>query len=140
MTGALVSSLVRDLASLPSPALAEVERILATSLPLTHETISFRSFKSSLSMPPFASAELHVMKADPERGQLVLEVGNESVRESDLHLDAYGPVVAVNVSPDVPPEGVMSSTVQLGSVRVSFHVTAISETLRSVSLHWKPQS
>ena len=139
MTGAFVSSLIRDLASLPSPALAEVERILGTRLPLSHETISFRTFKSSISRPPFARAELRVMKADPDWGLLVLEVGDETVSESELDIHAYGPEIRFDVSPDVPPEGIVSSTVQLGSVWVSFSLNGISETLRWVVLGWEPQ-
>jgi hypothetical protein len=138
VSAAAVAPIIKDLAALAAPKRADIERILKATLPLEDDNPYYEIFKAPLAGAPFASAELRVNKADPDQGLLILKTtAGDAPKEAELSLDQYGPVVAFDVNPRIPPEGVVSKVMKAGPVKLSFQMTAKTKALSVIALEWK---
>ena len=61
-------------------------------------------------------------------------VGSHAPRENELELRRYGPIVSVDVNPDIPPEGTQTYSFNHRGCKISFQFRAESRLLRLVVL------
>jgi hypothetical protein len=131
-----IASIVAEVmrTGLPVKAAAAAEtlsRALGISLVSTRDAGEMEYLEGQFPSGPFERAELRVNHVS--QGQLLVLHARPSapVKKSKINLSSYGPP-ALDVNPQVPPEGVTTHSFTLGRCVLRFQFTARSNVLRLV--------
>lgn len=126
---------MRRLAGQTAPDERETARLLGVSFGPRKENRYWRFLEASDVPPPWDRIELRLAKDEP-RGLLVLEIADDAVVSAEDVVAPEWGRPALDVNPDIPPEGVVHHVYDLGGTTLSLRFTVRSEVLRGITIRW----
>lgn len=135
----LFTDLIQTLVAVQPLEADQFAKVLAATPKLTDETPYTRFYECNefKLAGPLALADLRLGKQTPDAWLILYPQESLDLKESDLDLNQWGPLKALDLNPRIPPEGADAQIYAVNGVEVSFQFTHTSHQLRLVALRWK---
>ena len=136
MNGQAINQIVEQLIQLDSLEVSRIEDTLETKLFETEQNPVSTFYEFNVKESVLDHGEVRLAKSG-EWALIVLQPPDDAeIVEDDLDLAPWGEIAYLNISPDVPPEGMIAYTYDSDGVLVSFQFYEGSRKLSSVVVEW----
>ena len=136
MNGQAINQIVEQLIHIDALKVSNIEDALDRKLIETEQNPVSTFYEFNLESSSLDHGEVRLAQSG-EWAIIILQPPDDAeILEDDLDLAPWGEIEYLNVSPDVPPEGMIAYTYESDGVLVSFQFYEESRKLNSVVVEW----
>jgi hypothetical protein len=136
MNGQAINQLVEQLIHIDTLEVSQIEDVLDSKLIEIEQNPVSTFYEFNLENLSLDHGEVRLAQSGEWAIIILQPTDDAEISEDDLDLAPWGEIAYLNISPDVPPEGMIAYTYDSDGVLVSFHFNEESRKLDSVVVEW----
>jgi hypothetical protein len=136
MNGQAINQMVEQLIHIDALEVSQIEDALDSKLIETEQNPVSTFYEFNLENSSLDHGEVRLAQSGEWAIIIIQPPDDAEILEDDLDLAPWGEIAYLNISPDVPPEGMIAYTYDSDGVLVSFHFNEESRKLDSVVVEW----